>query len=77
MKHLSAREAATIYCNFCLKRWALVFEPDFARGEEDQVQPQLPIYCPFCGEQDLEQEGKAIKDARILSDELIRQWRTG
>lgn len=77
MKHLGARQGATIYCNSCLQRWAIIFEPEFARGEEDQVKPQMPVLCPFCGEENLEQEGQVIKDARIVSDELIRQWRTG
>lgn len=75
MKPLHAREGATIYCNSCLTRWYLILEPDFAKGEEDQVKPQKPKLCPFCGEEDLEQEGKTITDARVLSEETLRSWR--
>lgn len=75
MKHLGARDCATIYCNRCCQRFAIIFEPDFARGEEDQCKPQMPCVCPFCGADDadaLEQEGEVQKDVKAYNVGVIR-----
>lgn len=72
MEYLEARTGATIFCNDCLQRFFLIFEPEFSKDEDPQPRPQRPRVCPFCEGTDLEQEGKTVKDARVLSEAFLR-----
>lgn len=72
MEHLKAREMMTVYCNGCLQRYAVIFEPDFAKGEEDQVKPQAPIICPFCAGEDVEQEGEKVTEVRAYNADVLK-----
>lgn len=72
MNSLRAREGADIFCNRCLQRFFLILEPGFSKLEVPQPKPQLPIACPFCGENDIEQEDGTIVDAKVMSEENFR-----